>query len=129
MKNRVKVIETKFYVNEEKRTVVCKITGDIQVHKCAGYEAIRAAIPGMPVPGQFTVEGKAKCNATDTFDEKTGKMIAEGRAKARMLSTASKVWSFIGDLLGKYATECLDLSNACLETKRTEEKHVIELSK
>lgn len=33
--------------------------------------------------GEFTVKAKARCNNTDTFDEKKGKMIAESRAKAK----------------------------------------------
>ena len=129
MKNRVRVLETKFYVNEEKRTVVCKITCNIQTEKCSASAAINASVLGMSLLSTFTVEGNAKCNVTDTFDEKVGKMIAEGRAKAKMLHISHKIWEYLGNMFAKYATECLDLSNACLETKRAEEKHVIELSK
>lgn len=59
--------ETKYYVNPEKKTVVCVIT--IQDDY---YGEIRR------------FEGKAKCSPEDAFDENIGRQIAQNRAFIKM---------------------------------------------
>ena len=59
--------ETKYYVNPEKKTVVCVITiqDDYfgEIHR---------------------FEGKAKCSPEDAFDENIGRQIAQNRAFIKM---------------------------------------------
>ena len=75
--------ETKYYVNNDKRTVVCVLT-------CGEFSAmefienggdfapfVRKAI----MPTKFI--GKAKCAPGDTFDENVGKTLAFTRAKTK----------------------------------------------
>jgi hypothetical protein len=59
--------ETKYYVNPEKKTVVCVIT--IQDDY---YGEIHR------------FEGKAKCSPEDAFDENIGRQIAQNRAFIKM---------------------------------------------
>ena len=59
--------ETKYYVNPEKKTVVCVIT-------------IRDDYFGQT----HRFEGKAKCSPEDVFDENIGRKIAQNRAFIKM---------------------------------------------
>lgn len=59
--------ETKYYVNPEKKTVVCVIT-------------IQDDIFG----DLLRFEGKAKCSPEDAFDENIGRQIAQNRAFIKM---------------------------------------------
>jgi len=63
--------ETKYYVNEAKRTVVCVISLD----------------------GEYEIEnfiGKAKCSPEDSWDEEKGKEIARLRAMIKVKSWVRK---------------------------------------
>ena len=60
--------ETKYYVNPEKKTVVCVIT---ILDDCFGVKIHR-------------FEGKAKCSPEDVFDENIGREIAQNRAFIKM---------------------------------------------
>jgi len=59
--------ETKYFVNPEKKTVVCIITVQDDY-----FREIHC------------FEGKAKCSPEDTFDEETGRKIAQKRAYIKM---------------------------------------------
>lgn len=133
MKNRVLITDTKFHVDTENKVVVCELKVDMQIYKNPAYYAIngnmwRKKLPHVNWDGQFTVRAKARCNASDTFDETVGKRIAESRAKAKMFSIAQRVWGECYKVLTCYAAECSRSIQACLEAKRIEENHVKELS-
>lgn len=100
---------TKFFINEEKGTVVCKITGRLKGFGASEIE--RNYFADWDVPGFEDViwnngepvyimsfKGKAKCAADDKFNEKIGRQIAESRAKM-------KVYAFIQQLAQKSAEE------------------------
>lgn len=85
---------TKYYVNRDKKTVVCTITtfDDFQIrlwkyglHNFGDYE-----------PEKMVFKGVAKCHPEDQFDENLGKKIAEYRAsKARKAYVNTKLKEFI----------------------------------
>lgn len=87
---------TQFYVNEEKRTVVCKLTGiltgftgDFENELAGSAKNTKVAFADEFAVMEFTA--KAKCCPNDTFDEKTGKQIAESRAKMKVYATLQQM--------------------------------------
>lgn len=134
MKNRVLITDTKFHVDTENKVVVCELKVDMQMPKNPAYYAIngnmwRKKLPHVNWDGQFTVRAKARCNASDTFDETVGKRIAESRAKAKMFSIASRVWILCKLALTDMAVKCLNSSIACNHAEMVENKHVLELTR
>lgn len=77
---RNRMVFTEYIVNKEKRTVVCKITttNDIEdrLYKFGLYNDLYQY--GNAVFRTYT--GIAKCSPQDTWDEITGKRLAEYRA-------------------------------------------------
>lgn len=134
MKNRVRIIESTYHVDEKNKVVVCELKADIQTNKHPAYYEIRSDMwkkkfPNIGWDGQFIVRAKARCNASDTFDETIGKRIAESRAKAKMFYIAGKVWLECSTALLKASQECYKTMMACLDECSIEIKHVEELVK
>lgn len=77
-----------YFVNEEKKIVVCKFTHC----RCALNHDMR--VKGYPCHEDFEIDdviiGKAKCSEEDTFDVEIGKKIAYKRAYAKMVEKKSK---------------------------------------
>lgn len=85
-------MKTEYIINKEKRTVVCIISGvsyqlkhDLQKQltsqQSKEFEWLINTIfnnPNLQLKKQYI--GIAKCNEADTFDEKTGKVLAARRA-------------------------------------------------
>ena len=79
--------DCKFFVNEEKRTVVCVIEGmRYQVYNdldqtiiSAGASIILGKAMSALLKNRFV--GKAVCSVEDEWDENTGKLLAYNRAK------------------------------------------------
>lgn len=127
------ITDTKFYVDAENKVVICELKVDMQMHKHPAWLSIYASIwnkkfPNVSYDGEFTIKAKARCNSTDTFDEKKGKMIAESRAKAKMLNIASRVWHEAYKSLSFMADNCLCSSIACSNAEKLEMNHIKELS-
>lgn len=80
-----------YVIVKEKSLVVCKIT-----HKCK-Y-------------GTFTSIGKAMCNPDDTFDETTGRRIAESRAKLKLFKQLYRYANYNRTIAMKYLREAARLS-------------------
>lgn len=134
MKNRVLITGTKFHVDTENKVVVCELKVDMQMHKNPAYYVVsgdmwRKKLPYVSWDGKFTVRAKARCNASDTFDETVGKRIAESRAKAKMFNIAWKVWRECEDALVDMAQECQKTSQACVTAMDIELNHVLELTR
>lgn len=134
MKNRVRIIESTYHVDEKNKVVVCELKADLQMSKHPAYYEIRRDMwkkkfPNIDWDGQFTVRAKARCNASDTFDETVGKRIAESRAKAKMFNIAWKVWRECEDALVDMAQECQKTSQACVTAMDIENNHVLELTR
>ena len=72
----------RYFVNEEKKTVVCKL------ENCSGSlicDMSKKGWPGHPamiIDDEFT--GKSRCSAEDVFDVEIGKRIAYKRALAKV---------------------------------------------
>ena len=117
MRNRVLIEKSTFYVDEVNKVVVCTLECDMQLNKHPAWDAIDYRMfknfPNACCYGKFTVKAKARCNATDTFDVETGRMIAESRAKAKMFNISSRVYKLCSDALTKLAKECSNSSVAC----------------
>lgn len=134
MKNRVRVLESVYKIDEKNKVVVCELKVDMQMSKHPAYYEFRGDMwkkrfPHVGWDGQFTVRAKARCNASDTFDETIGKRIAESRAKAKMFAIAGKVWLECSTVLLKASEECSKTMMACLDERSMEIKHVRELIK
>lgn len=99
MKSQTK-IDTKYYVNEEKRTVVCVLTVTDEIlnklHKYGLAEEYFQYFPYEPSVRKYT--GIARCAPEDQFDVRYGKRLAEYRA-------SHKRWKDVNRELLKYASE------------------------
>ena len=133
MRNRVLIEKSTFYVDEANKVVVCTLECDMQLNKHPAWDAIDYRMfknfPNAHYYGKFTVKAKARCNATDTFDVETGRMIAESRAKAKMFNISSRVYKLCSDALTKLAKECSNSSVACEKAMMIENAHVLELAR
>lgn len=134
MKNRVRILESVYKIDEKNKVVVCELKCDLQLHKHPAYDSInpdmwKKKFPGIRWMGEFTVRAKARCNASDTFDETIGKRIAESRAKAKMFAIAGKIWLECSTALLRASQECSRTTMACLDERFMEIEHVRELIK
>lgn len=72
----------RYFINEEKKTVVCKLENCFNGLVC---DMCRKGYPGHPyMEIDDTFVGKAQCSPEDTFDVEVGKQIAYKRAIAKM---------------------------------------------
>ena len=132
MKTRVRTT-SKFIVKPENKVVVCNMSVDMQIYKSGGYRCIdpnwwTTKFPKVNCYGEFTVTAKARCNSDDTFDEATGKKIAESRAKAKTFKTAKNVWGCIAENLFNMAEVAGQTCRSCAAVEEIEVNHVKKLS-
>lgn len=116
-RNRVKILESRYYVNPEKNTVVCVLRCTPQINTSL-YET------DVPV---FEVRGKAKCSPHDTFDPVTGQRIALSRAKVKMYEYAALYHLDNAEEYRKLMEYTISLSEACDHAKEAEQNHIDEL--
>lgn len=133
MKNRVRIIKKEFKVDEKNKVVVCELLFTLQL---LGSEAIPNI---MDIPGRMAKEavsmgdtlvcrGKARCSSDDTFDEATGKKIAESRAKSKAFKTAKNVWDCIAKGFVENAKMAEVMTKNCAAVEEIEVNHVKKLS-
>ena len=93
--NGIKMSDCNFYVNEEKRTVVCVIPNTKQmleeffyehfnfsdINMIDGIEFSRKTEAQLWMPQYFT--GKAVCSESDEWNEELGRLIAFNRARTK----------------------------------------------
>lgn len=132
MKTRVRTT-SKFIVKPEKKVVVCNMSVDMQMNKSGGYRYIdpiwwAAKFPKVNCYGEFTVTAKARCNSDDTFDETTGKKIAESRAKSKAFKTAKNVWDCIAKGFVENAKMAEVMTKNCAAVEEIEVNYVKKLS-
>lgn len=131
MRNRVKT-EASFKENREKRTVICIMNVDMQLYR---FESLFIRIanswykkaPMVNDFGKFTVVGKAKCNAEDSYDYETGRKLAESRAKAKAFKIASNVWGSIAESFNKDKEDAENMKEACKIALKVELEHIDKL--
>ena len=113
MKTRVRTT-SKFIVKPENKVVVCNMSVDMQLL--------------VNDFGEFIVTAKARCNSDDTFDEATGKKIAESRAKSKAFKTAKNVWDCIAKGFVENAKMAEVMTKNCAAVEEIEVNHVKKLS-
>ena len=107
-----------FYVDEEKKIVVCKLETDQyvvprRIHKHTNH-IILADRGQYRIPGVFY--GKARCAEEDTFDVEVGKKIALEKAKAKRRAAINKALEmFIQDI----HDDLYDVNRFCFSDGRT----------
>lgn len=96
-KPHIKMSDCKFYVNEEKRTVVCVIEDTENAfinYVCYGDDSLQHVelygklLKVLEMPNSFC--GKAVCAEEDNFDVELGKMMAFQRARHKFYSSFFK---------------------------------------
>lgn len=108
------IVETKnksgitYYIDEEKRTVVCKLRG-------AMYDVaanLESRFNYVDFEHDYTMKdcyvGKAKCSPEDKWDKNTGKRIALCRALVSYYNDRDKVFM-------KVCNDLTSVTNYCLE--------------
>lgn len=91
--NDNKFENVQYFVNEEKRVVVCKIYDDPEsvIDDMAKYNMVPGSMEAyLYALGPSMFVGKAKCSAEDVFDVELGKRIAYKRAVAKMFQSKQK---------------------------------------
>ena len=132
MKNRVLIVDEHFHVDEKNKTVVCILTCNVQEYKHVDYIYMYGNMyvkSGVHKGGTFIVKAKARCNASDTFNEVVGKRIAESRAKAKAYKVAARFWKNSANIFKGIIASCEYAEKACLKALEVENKHVEELTK
>ena len=112
---------TKFYVNEEKGTVVCSVEGSLLVP--TNWDSC------VLVPGATIVEkGISKCAPEDTFDVERGKRIALARAENKVYLSALK---HLDEFMGQIAVivnACEDFNDKAYQACAHNEDYIESLS-
>ena len=119
----------KFFVNKEKKTVVCTIDFEINlleieaVQRMLNDHQFSNFIANISYDSEcdfgickFKVSGKAKATDEDEFDEEFGRRLAKTRAQENAFKVANGVYNEIGDVLYK-----LVLRDFCVLTDGTEQ--------
>lgn len=130
MKNRVRIIKSDFFVNPEKKIVVCVLECDMQLEKHPSCEDIYSYMWSksrvnlhVDNSGVFTVKAIAKCNERDTFDENLGKKIAESKANCKAFAIAEKVYKEIEKYFLNSAKNIHKSVQACEQSRIAEKFH------
>ena len=132
MKTRVRTT-SKFIVKPENKVVVCNMKVNMQLLDFELWGLSDPAWWATKAPmvndsGEFTVTAKARCNSDDTFDEATGKKIAESRAKAKAFKTAKNVWDCIAKGFVESAKMAEVMTKNCAAVEEIEVNHMKKLS-
>ena len=99
-----------YYVNKEKKTVVCTITGAFNV-----------------TGESFIFKSKAKCSKDDAFDEVKGRRIAESRAKYKMYRCQAQRYNHNTEYYYKGYLYNLKLTDFCVALANRELTHLKKL--
>lgn len=134
--NGIKMSDCRFYVNEEKRTVVCVIPEtkrllldfiyDNMNHEDVSLSEIVTGIwndnkfiEKLKLPRSFV--GKAVCSEEDTWNEEVGRMIAFSRAKDKCYKSFFRRANLFVQTVDRRLQEAIDVFNdfgTKLEIKR-----------
>lgn len=125
--------DSEFIVKSENKVVVCNMRVSMQFFDSILWCYIdpdwwATKAPRVNSSGEFTVTAKARCNPNDTFDEVTGKRIAESRAKTKAFKIAKNVWNCIAKGLTEKANIANTMAKNCAAMEKIESNHVKELS-
>ena len=103
-----------FFVNKEKKTIVCTIDCEINLLEIEAVKRMLsdqyfcdliASISYDPEHNfgicKFKVSGKAKAAVEDEFDEEFGKRLAKTKAQEKAFITANEFYCKVGDFIHK----------------------------
>ena len=121
-KTKVVYEDEKFFVNKEKKTVVCTIDFEINLLEIKALKSMlyhtqfRDLISSLSYDKdnaigicKFKVSGKAKATDEDEFDEEFGRRLAKTRAQENAFKVANKVYCNIGEFLYKLVLKDIDV--------------------
>lgn len=113
-KTKVVYKSEKFFVNDEKKTVVCVIDFEINlleigaVQRMLNDDNFSNFITNISYDSEcnfgvckFKVSGKAKATDEDEFDETFGKRLAKTRAQEKAFIVANEFYCKVGDFIHK----------------------------
>ena len=143
MKNRITILNREYKIDKTKGTIVCILTcapnfknindvwgfgwGDLHpwTKKFPTYFTKKSHKFGYCA---FTVIGKAKCNEVDTFNEITGRRIAESKARLKAYKVGEYIWECFQNMFEDYLYACIKTKEACKEEFNNELYHLNTLS-
>lgn len=143
MKNRITILNREYKIDKTKGTIVCILTcapnfkniddswsfgwGDFHpwTKKFPTYFTKKSRKFGWCA---FTVIGKAKCNEVDTFNEITGRRIAESKARLKAYKVGEYIWECFQNMFEDYLYACIKTKEACKEEFNNELYHLNTLS-
>lgn len=119
MKIKIKKNDCKFYVDEEKRVVVCVITGVSHLvndfvediwNDDVNFDISYPLYKKLEMPNTFI--GKAVCAAEDEWDVEMGKKIAYSRAKEKVYTSFFKRANLFAQTIDLRLNELVNRFNA-----------------
>lgn len=75
----------------------------------------------------FKVKAIARCSPEDTFNEKTGKALAEARARLKALKRTERLWKAIIKDVSNYQEWAIEKMGACSRGAKIEEERILRL--
>lgn len=122
-----------FYVNKEKRTVVCKIAGILRGYSGEYEDDLVRDHPATSSVGwemvEMTFTGKAKCCPDDEWNETVGRQIAESRAKMKAYAALVQIAGESAEFYNQQAERASNAREKYLAILATEAGRVEKLAK
>ena len=122
-----------FYINEEKRTVVCKITGILRGFSGWNESNLVERHPATVWAGigeaEMTFTGKAKCCPGDKWNETVGRQIAESRAKMKAYAALVQIAKESAEFYNQQAERAFNAQEKYRAILATEAGRVAKLAK
>lgn len=135
MKNRCRVLKEVYKVDEAKKTIICILTFDMQLHKAETVLVYPTAFVANKedvtygTAGIHTVIGISKCHPDDTFDVVKGKRIAQSKAKLEMYRKATVTWDSVYRNLLTNVADIKQRRYNCRVSAKEEKEHIKDLDK
>lgn len=131
------IVDTKYFVNEEKRVVVCRLRFRLNdkcedlVHSQGYYWYLRhkgkCIFSGIVDGDQFDIISTSKCHIDDTWNEVEGKRIAESKAKQQLYKLAKSFFETIKKAKQEDIENLDSLIETCNIARNRETAHFNEL--
>ena len=134
MRTNSRIVDSRTYVNADKRTVVVRLRYEVDLSKFKNFDQISRltdfwdtilnnADVSVDNKFYFEVVGKSKCAPEDTFDETLGYRIADSRAQAEAMRKLGNIYVDIVNKLFETIIEdvadkidnCFLASDCCLD--------------
>lgn len=136
-KSRMRVLECKYFVSEDQKTVACVLDCTLQLNKHPQSDMITDSVMIDSIldkfpelkdwRGNFRVRATAKCSPEDTFNEVLGRRISESKAKAKAFKFTMKVYKYILEKFLHATSDVINTIEACQVAYEVEEEHLGKL--